>query len=130
MNQNKKILKFHYEELVFVLMILSTNLKEYEHGDILNFNEAILRLETLAEVEFLKKINQINSNINHSTIPKIVDLRDKYFNLKSIRLYDSMLNESENLFEISLLAREILNLLDEIYIEPKLYAENHMDVTW
>lgn len=111
-------------------MILSTNLKEYEHGDILNFNEAILRLETLAEVEFLKKINQINSNINHSTIPKIVDLRDKYFNLKSIRLYDSMLNESENLFEISLLAREILNLLDEIYIEPKLYAENHMDVTW
>jgi hypothetical protein len=45
----RNVLKFHYEEIVFILMILATtDLKDYHEGDLMNFAEAIFRLNSLA----------------------------------------------------------------------------------
>jgi len=126
----RKILKFHYEELIYVLMILSTNLKYYSEEDLKCFSEAIHRLDTLSESEFLKELRLINPKIDDETILNVFDLHTTISKLYSGPLYNKLTEESSVLERSILLSKKILNKLDQEYIEPIKYAENNMDVNW
>jgi hypothetical protein len=71
----RNILHFHYEEIVFILMILATDLKDYHEGDLMNFEEAILRLDSLADKDFLKQLKQINTKFGNYVINRLIELK-------------------------------------------------------
>jgi hypothetical protein len=124
----RKILKFHYEEIVYVLMILATNLKGYSEEDLKCFAEAIHRLDTLSKPEFLKELKLINHKLDNEIISNLVDLQSTVSQIYSGQWYKALTEESGVLNESFLLSRQLLNKLDEEYIEPIKYAEKNMDV--
>lgn len=126
----KEILKFHYEEIVFVLMILSTNLKDYLEDDLKNFAEAIHNMDHFSNSDFLKMLNQINPKFDDELISNFIVLQGSIAEIYSGQWYKKLAIKSDKLIEISILSRMMLNKLDEEYIEPNKYAENNMDVTW
>ncbi|WP_257667159.1 hypothetical protein [Parapedobacter tibetensis] len=126
----REILKFHYEEIVYVLMILATSLRAYSEEDLKSFAEAIHRLDILSKPEFLKELKLINSKIDDDIISNLVELQGTVSELYSGQWYKALANESNVLNKSSLLSRQLLNKLDEEYIEPIKYAEKNMDVNW
>lgn len=126
----RELLKFHYEELVYVLMILATNLKGYSEEDLKSFAEAIHRLDTLSKPEFLKGLKLINTNIDDDIISNFVDLQGTVSELYCGQWYKVLAQENSALSESSLLSKQLLIKLGEKYIEPTKYAENSMDVNW
>tara|TARA_Y100000782_G_scaffold81287_1_gene87942 strand:- start:346 stop:732 length:387 start_codon:yes stop_codon:yes gene_type:complete len=126
----RELLKFHYEEIVYVLMILATNLKGYSEEDLKSFAEAIHRLDTLSKPEFLKELKLINPKIDDDIISNFVDLQSTVSELYSGQWYKALAKESSVLNKSSLLSKQLLNKLGEGYIEPIKYGENSMNVNW
>lgn len=126
----RELLKFHYEEIVFVLMILSSKLKKYNDEDLMLFAEAIHRLDVLSEFDFLSKLNVINSAIDKNLIQKIIELHKNISQLYSGQWYKKMATENLILKKSSILASHILEDLQEDLIEPIEYADNKMNVDW
>ncbi len=126
----REILKFHYEEIVFVLMILSSELKKYNEDDLMLFAEAIHRLDDLSKFDFLCRLNAINPNLNSNVIQKITELHKIISQLYSGQWYKKMASENLILKKSSILASQILENLQEDYIEPIEYADNKMNVDW
>jgi len=126
----REILKFHYEEIVYVLMILATNLKGYSEEDLKSFAEAIHRLDTLLKPEFFKDLKLINPKINDNIISELIDLQGIISKLYSGQWYKALAKESDVVNKSSLLSKQLLNRLDEEYIEPIKYAKKNMDVNW
>ncbi|WMJ75308.1 hypothetical protein RCC89_19405 [Cytophagaceae bacterium ABcell3] len=126
----KEILKFHYEEIVYVLMILGTNLNEYPEEELKSFAEAIHRLDTLSKRDFLKELKVINPNIDTNVISNIVDLQNTISELYSGQWYKKLANKSDVVNKSYDLSRQLLKDLNEEYIEPIKYANGNMDVSW
>ena len=127
---NKKALKFHYEEIVFILMILATDLRGYIDGDLKNFAEAIHRIDTLSEPDFLKKLSSLNPNIDDNLSSKILELQNTISKLYSGNWYKTLTSEHEIIKRSRDLSKELLGELSEIYVEPIRYSEENMDVDW
>jgi len=126
----KEILKFHYEEIVYVLLILATNLKGYSEEDLKNFAEAIHRLDTLSKQGILKELKLINPKIDDYFISNLIELQRILSKLYSGQWYKELVQNSSVMDSSCLLSRQLLNKLDQEYIEPIKYAENSMDVNW
>ncbi|MFN3195285.1 MAG: hypothetical protein ACE364_04980 [Chlorobiota bacterium] len=126
----REILKFHYEEIVYVLMILATNLKDYSEADLKIFAEAIHRLDTLLKHEFLKKLENINPKLDDEVISNLLGIQSILSELYSGQWYKVLAKKSEELNKSSFLSRQLLNKLGEEYIEPIKYAEISMDDNW
>ncbi|NBB26946.1 hypothetical protein [Cellulophaga sp. BC115SP] len=127
----RNVLKFHYEEIVFILMILATtDLKDYHEGDLMNFAEAILRLDSLADKDFLKKLKPINIKINNYVINRLIDLQHELSSLYDSKLHKALSKESNTISKCLIISRQLLMRLNEEYTEPTKYAEKHMDVDW
>lgn len=127
----RNVLKFHYEEIVFILMILATDLKDYVEGDLMNFEEAILRLDSLADKEFLKQLKQINTKLNNYVINRIIKLKSELYSLYDSNIYEILSEENRNTKrKWSIISRQLLMRLNEEYTEPTKYAEKHMDWDW
>lgn len=126
----REILKFHYEEIIYVLMILATNLKDYSEEDLKSFAEAIHRLDALSKPEFLKEMKLINPKVDNEIISDLIDLQSTVSELYSGQWYKALAKDSGVLNKSSLLSRQLLNKLKEEYIEPIKYAEKNMDVNW
>jgi hypothetical protein len=126
----KELFKFHYEEIVYVLMILSTNLKGYSEENLKSFAEAIHRLDTLSKPDFMKELKLINPRIDDDIILKIIDLQSVISRLYAGQWYKKLVKESSILNISFFLSKQLLNKLGERYIEPIKYAEKKMDVNW
>ena len=127
---NTKILRFHYEEIVYVLMILATNLKGYSDEDLKCFAEAIHRLDTLSKPSFLKDLKVINHKIDDNIISNITDLQSITSRLYSDQWYKALSNDSSLLSLSNFLSRQLIEKLGEEYIEPIMYAEKNMNINW
>lgn len=127
---NREILKFHYEEIVYVLMILTTNLKAYAEEDLKSFAEAIHRLDTLSEPDFLKELKLINPIIDDVVISNIVDLQSTISQLYAGQWYKALAKDNNELNRSYILSKQLLKELHQEYIEPIKYAEKNMDVNW
>lgn len=126
----KEVLKFHYEEIVYVLMILSTPLKGYSEEELKGFAEAIHRLDALSNSDFLKKLKLVNNNLDDNIISRIIELHLTISKLYSGQWYKNLGNDSEVLNRSYILSNKLLQDLNEVYIEPVKYAELYMDVNW
>ena len=126
----REILKFHYEEIVYVLLILATNLKGYSEEDLKSFAEAIHRLDTLSKPEILKELKLINPKIDDDFISNLVVLQGTVSELYYGQWYKALTKDSSVLDKSSLLSRQLLSKLSEEYIEPIKYSEDSMDVKW
>lgn len=126
----KEILKFHYEEIVYVLLILVTNLKDYSEENLKSFAEAIHRLDTLSKQEFMKELKLINPKIDDDFISNLIKLQKIISELYSGQWYKALTKNSSVMNKSFLLSRQLLDKLSEKYIEPIKYAENNMDVNW
>lgn len=126
----REILKFHYEEIVYVLMIFVTKLRDYSEEDLKSFAEAIHRLDTLSKLDFLNKLKLEYPKIDDDVISKLVELQVRASNLYSAQWYKVLAKDSDELDKCSHLSRKLLDRLCEEYVEPIKYAENYMDVNW
>lgn len=126
----REILEFHYEEIVYVLMILATDLKAYSKDDLKTFAEAIHRLDTLSKPKFLRGLKMINPKIDDDIVLNLVDLHLRVSELYAGQWYKALAKGGSMLDKISLSSKQLLNKLDEGYIEPVKYAEENMDVKW
>lgn len=124
------MLKFHYEEIVYVLMILSTNIEGYSEEDLKNFAEAIHRLDTLSNTEFLLKLKLINPKIDENFISKLFELQRIISELYSGQWYKLLTKDSIVLEKCLLISKQLLDILGEGYIDPIKYAENNMDINY
>jgi hypothetical protein len=125
-----EILKFHYEEMVYALNIMATNLKKYHEEDLMNFAEAIHRFDSLANPNFLITLEVINPHLNNDLISKILHLKSVISQLFSSLWYKKLVVESALLDESYVLSTQLLKDLGEEYIEPTKYADQSMDVNW
>jgi len=126
----REVLKFHYEEIIYVLLILSTNLKGYSEENLKSFAEAIHRLDTLSKREFLKELNFINPKIDQDFISTLIELQRIMSELYSVQWYKTLTKDGNIIEKSFLLSRQLLDKLGEAYIEPIRYSENSMDVNW
>lgn len=125
-----EILKFHYEEIVYVLLILATNLKNYSEDDLKSFAEAIHRLDSLSKLEFLMQLRLINNHIDNDFMSNLIELHSIVSELYSGQWFKALTKDGNERDRTFLLSKKLLDKLGEAYIEPIKYAENNMDVNW
>jgi len=125
----QEILQFHYEELIYILMILSSDLKKYKEEELIIFAEAITRLETLSDIKFLKKLKLINPNFNEEIIKKVINLKKILSEIYTGQWYKKLKNNNiiNKAFAVS---KKILEELKEEYVEPIEYSRKNMEVKW
>lgn len=126
----KRILKFHYEEIVYALIILATNLKGYSEEDLKSFAEAIHRLDTLSNRDFLKELKLINPKLDDEIISSLVGLQGLVSKLYCSLWYKLLAKDNDELVKSFTLSRQLLKKLGESYIEPIKYAKKNMDTNW
>lgn len=123
----EKITKYHKEEIIYILLILSEDLYLYKEDDLVCFTEAIEgRIDELFQREniiyFLKEY-KINDNI----IKEMETLKDKVICLYSPQWREKLANEEE-MQDIKKLSTKILEILNIPKIKPLQYLENHLSL--
>lgn len=126
-NMEEKITKYHKEEIIYILLILSEDLHLYKEDDLVCFTEAIEgRIDELFQREnivyFLKEY-KINDNI----IKEMETLKDKVICLYSPQWRKKLANEEE-IQDIKKLSAKILEILNIPKIKPLQYLENHLSL--
>ncbi len=59
-NKKQKIEKYHFEEIIYILLILSSNLSTYDEDELVNFTEDIEgRVDELFSKDFFLNLNKI-----------------------------------------------------------------------
>src|SRR5688572_8528485 len=123
-NNEEKIKKFHYEEILLILYICSTDLSEYDDDDLVIFTEDIEgRVEVLFEPDFLRELAPF-LYVNDQILSDFKQLRDIL-----VGLYESQwhrkLRESELNNNLRAIAEKILNTLNVDYVEPNTFKDNN-----
>lgn len=121
----EKIINYHKEEIIYILLILSDDLFLYDKDDLVNFTEAIEgRIDELFQREniiyFLKEYE-----INDKVIEEIEKLKNKVIYLYSPQWRDKLANEEE-MQDIKKLSTKILEILNIPKVKPLQYLENHL----
>ncbi|GIM53346.1 hypothetical protein CAPN004_23750 [Capnocytophaga cynodegmi] len=122
---NKKIFKYHKEEIIYILLILSEDLSLYDKDDLVCFTEAIEgRIDELFQREnivyFLKEYE-----INDTIIKEMKTLKDKVMCLYSPQWREKLANQEE-MEDIKILSTRVLEMLGIKKIKPLQYLENHL----
>lgn len=129
-DRNEKILRYHYEEIVLILIILAYDLKKYSDDDLSSFSEAIEgRVEVLFRAEFLSKLEAKNY-IPEGLISKFEDLKNNI-----VRFYESgwmkkLLKQDKPILAVK---RKALEILIELKIEENdanKYSDSHLNINW
>lgn len=122
---NKKNFKYHKEEIIYILLILSEDLSLYDKDDLVCFTEAIEgRIDELFQREnivyFLKEYE-----INDTIIKEMKTLKDKVMCLYSPQWREKLANQEE-MEDIKILSTRVLEMLGIKKIKPLQYLENHL----
>lgn len=122
---NKKIIKYHKEEIIYILLILSEDLSLYDNDDLVGFAEAIEgRIDELFQREniiyFLEEYE-----INDTIVKEMKTLKDKVMCLYSPQWREKLANQEE-MQDIKILSTRILEMLNIKKIKPLQYLENHL----
>ena len=109
------------------MILATTDLKDYHEGDLMNFAEAILRLDSLADKDFLKQLKQINTKFDNYVINRLIELKSELYSLYDSDIYEVLSDANRNTkSKWSIISRQLLMRLNEEYTEPTKYAEKHM----
>lgn len=126
--QQFKIRRYHSDEIRLVLYICATDLKKYNHDDLIVFSESIEgRIEVLLTPEFLNSVSEF-IRVDSSSMKKIQELKIILQELYSSQWHLKMIDSSWT--AIFNLSREILDLLSIEYQEPLNFMKNNLEVDW
>lgn len=125
-----RIEKYHFEEIVLILLILASELSKYDEDDLTSFGESIEgRIDMLFTKEFLSSLSN-KYGINENTIIEFERLKNHV-----VRLYESQwikkfasLNLKNNMIRQT--AINLLRVLKIKEYDPKKFSEEHLDIDW
>jgi len=123
-----KIKRYHSDEIRLILFICATDLTNYNNEDLTIFAECIGgRIEVLLTTDYLNSIDEFII-IDNLTMKKFQVLKTILQGQYSSQWHKKMASPSWT--AITMLSREILELLDMEYQEPKSFMENNLEVDW
>jgi hypothetical protein len=126
----EKIEKYHYEEIILILLILSTEFSKYNEDDFSSFSESIEgRIEFLFTKDFLSSLSKdycINNDIS---------LELETLKILVIKQYESqwikkLQGSSKEVDLIRKIASKVLEDLKVKKIDPIKYSEEHLNIDW
>ena len=130
MEKNTKIQKYHLEEMILILLILGTDLSNYDEDHLHDFAEAIEgRIDVLFTSDFISTLEKY-LKIGQDIINKFEKLRTLVMKLYSKGWSKKLKISGKEIIEIRLLAKLILETLNLKYIEPVKYSEDHLNIDW
>ncbi|MBX7155021.1 MAG: hypothetical protein K1X91_08650 [Bacteriodetes bacterium] len=121
---------YYFNYTILILLILSTNLTQYQYDEIENFGEVIENyIEVLFNREFLYN-NPSIINIDEVLMSKFVALKLSVILLYSPEWTIKLKLNSIQVEEIRTKARNILEELQIEYIEPLKFARQFISIDW
>lgn len=130
MGKNTKIQKYHLEEMILILLILATDLSNYDEDYLHDFAEAIEgRIDILFTSDFITTLEKY-LKIDQDIINNFEKLRTLVMKLYSKEWSKKLKIPGQEIIEIRLLAKLILETLNLKYIEPVKYSEDHLNIDW
>lgn len=126
-----KIEKYHVEEIILILLILSSDLSKYHDDELSSFSEDIEgRIEVLFTKDFLQSLNK-KIALTEDIVSELENLKALVINLYESQWIKKLIEPSNRKVElIRLKAHQVLDDLNITYTDPKEFAEEHLDVNW
>jgi hypothetical protein len=128
--QKKKIERYHYDEMVFILLILASDLSQYHDDLILCFAEEIEgTMDTVFGREFLESLDH-----QYALTPEIIDRLESL--MKDVQAlyapgWSELLKQPKKLISIRRMADKILKDLGIDHVDPMSYNDVHLEgVDW
>lgn len=123
---DEAIIKYNVELITYILLILASDLTEYNNEQLVDFTEEIEgNVDVLFKPEFLAKISN-GLEVPERAVSEMAELRGLV-----IKLYESgwhrKLIDVGSILPIRSLALSILTDLEIEYIEPLKYANTHLE---
>jgi hypothetical protein len=125
-----KVEQYHYEEIVHILLILTSDLSKYNEDDLVAFSESIEgRIDILFTKEFLSTLDK-TFGFTDEIINQLIIFKKKVTDLYESQWHNKFKTFKENYSDIRLLASEILKALEIEYIDPKRFSDEHLKINW
>ncbi|WP_157485838.1 hypothetical protein [Flavobacterium soli] len=129
-NKNPKIEKYHFEEIVYMLLILATDLSRYDDDHLINFTESLEgRVVELFDRGFLSSF-EVSYGFKDNVVADIESLRIGVEAMITPRWHVKLKENSNYRIKIRELAKRILASLELKYMEPILYSEKYLNIDW
>lgn len=128
--KNNKIEKYHFEEIILILLILKSELSNYDKDDLKCFSESIEgRIEVLFKKDFLFSLNR-EYGINNDIALELEKIKNFV-----VKLYESNWIEKlrELNQEVNLIRQSSSKILDDLNVsenDPKKFSEDHLNIDW
>ena len=128
--KNDKIERYHFEEIVLILLILASDLSNYVGDDLESFSESIEgRIEVLFTRDFLSSFNK-DYGINDKMTFELEELKNQVIKLYESQWIKKMIGSNQEISLIRLKASKILNELKIKNNDPKKFSEGHLNINW
>lgn len=128
--KNDKIERYHFEEIVLILLILASDLSNYVGDDLESFSESIEgRIEVLFTRDFLSSFNK-DYGINDKMTFELEELKNQVIKLYESQWIKKMIGSNQEISLIRLKASKILNELKIKNNDPKKFSEEHLNINW
>ncbi|MBC8882563.1 hypothetical protein H9X57_01570 [Flavobacterium piscinae] len=128
--KNKKLEKYHFEEIVLILLILATDLSNYDENNLELFGEDIEgRIESLFTKEFLNSLDK-KYGFDDKIIFKLEELKLIVINLYESNWIKKLTYTNIEIDKIKIKSISILKDLKISYVEPEKFAESHLNIEW
>ena len=126
-NNAGKMASYHYEEILLILFICSSDMAPYNDRDLILFAEDIEgRIEVLFDPDFLKSLNKFK--VDEDVLYDFGKLRDLLVAMYESQWHKKMNNNNLDWQQARLLAQNILCQLNVEYVEPVFFAEHHLNL--
>ncbi|WP_143394655.1 hypothetical protein [Flavobacterium branchiophilum] len=125
-----KILRYNFEEIIFILIIIAYDLTKYTKDELSDFNEAIEgRIEVLFKKEFLLILRE-HYVISNDLVYKLESLKNDIVNLYESNWMKKLLENDQQIHFLKSKASEILLELKIEENDAKKYSEDNLVINW
>jgi hypothetical protein len=130
-SKNDKIKKYHFEEIVLILLVLASDLSRYDEDIISSFSEDIEgRIEVLFTKDFLSSLSD-DFGISEVIILELEKLKNLVIGLYGSQwVKKKLINSNEETTIIKVSASHILDKLKIEKHDPKEFSEKHLNIDW
>lgn len=129
-DQKNKIEKYHFDEIILILLILVTDLSGYSRGDRSNFSEAIEgEIDILFHRDFLLSLDK-KYGVSNDMIPDFERLIALVENLYESQWTLKLATKHPEIEKIRIIASRLLDDLKITYTEPIKFVEDHFEIDW
>lgn len=130
MNNYDKIMEYHSKEIIYILLILSSNLSFYNNDELIALSEDIEgRIEVLFEENNLIEFKNLLP-IKDIDIEIFKEIKEKTMSLYKPQWYKALIINSKKIKEIRELSKNLLNRLSISYVEPFEYSDKNLNIDW